>query len=109
MFGKNPRIKALQSRKQLLIAESELNRAHFLQEWEAMAGDVRVAARQAKIIGSLAAAAGLLAAGFSSFRRKQAAPSDEKPSWWRNIVKYAGVATSLWSAFRPREHAEKDN
>jgi len=99
---------ALQARKQLLIAESELNRAHLMEEWRAMADDVRVLARQAKTIGSLAAAAGLLAAGLSSFRRNQAASSEEKPSWWRTILKYAGVATSIWSAFRPPAPREEE-
>ena len=37
MFGKKPRLNPLESRKQLLIAESELNRAQLVQEWQAMA------------------------------------------------------------------------
>jgi len=99
---------ALQARKQLLIAESELNRAHLMEEWRAMADDVRVLARQAKTIGSLAAAAGLLAAGLSSFRRNQAASAEEKTPWWRTILKYAGVATSIWSAFRSQTPRKED-
>ena len=34
MSGKNPRMNPLESRKQLLIAESELNRAQLVQELE---------------------------------------------------------------------------
>ena len=37
MFGKKPRLNPLESRKQLLIAESELNRAQLVQEWQTMA------------------------------------------------------------------------
>ena len=101
-------MKILQARKQLLIAESELNRAHLMEEWQTMADDVRVLARQAKTIGALAAAAGLLAAGLSSFHRNQAASSEEKTPWWRTILKYAGVATSIWSAFRSHTPRKED-
>ena len=40
MSGTNARMNALESRKQLLIAESELNRTHLVREWQTMAGDV---------------------------------------------------------------------
>ncbi len=99
---------ALESRKQLLVAESELNRAQLLQEWQTMADEFHVLTRQAKIIVSLAAAGGLLAAGIASFRHKKSAPVDEKPSRWQTILKYAGVASSLWSAFRSRNHGHHD-
>ena len=99
---------ARESRKQLLIAESELNRAELLLEWQTMADEAHALARQAKIIGSLAAAAGLLVAGIGAFRHKKSAPVPEKPSWWRIALKSAGVATSLWSAFRSRHHGSED-
>ena len=108
MFGKNPRMNPLQARKQLLIAESELNRAQLMEEWSAMAGEARLLARQAKAMGLLASAAGILAAGLSSFRRKRAAPPGEKLSWWRTLLKFAGVANSLWSAFHRKEDSQAD-
>jgi len=95
-------MKALESRKQLLIAESELNRAHLLQEWQMMAGEAHALGRQAKTMGSLAAAAGLLVAGISACRRNKSAPTTDKSSWWRNILQYAGEASLIWSAFRSR-------
>ncbi len=99
-------MKPLESRKQLLIAESELNRAHLVQEWQTMAGEARALARQARTIGSLASVAALLAAGLSSFHRKQSGGTTEKTSWWRTILKCAGLASSIWSAFRSKDHAK---
>ena len=102
MFGKNPRLNPLESRKQLLIAESELNRAQLVQEWQTMADGVRSVADRARSISSLALAAASLIAGLASFRRTRSAPADEKPSWWQTLLKGAQLAGSLWSEFRPR-------
>ena len=74
MFGKNPRMNPLESRKQLLIAESELNRAQLVQEWQTMADGVRSVADRARTVSSLASAAASLIAGLASFRRVRSAP-----------------------------------
>jgi N-acyl-D-aspartate/D-glutamate deacylase len=102
MFGKNPRLNPLESRKQLLIAESELNRAQLVQEWQMMADGVRSIADRARNVSSLISAAALLIAGLAFFRRTRSAPGDEKPSWWQTLLKGATLAGSLWSKFRPR-------
>ena len=101
MSGKNSRMNPLESRKQLLIAESELNRAQLVQEWQTMAGEVRSLAHQARTISSLASAAASLVAGLLSFRRKRHEPAAEKPSWWQTILKGAGLVSTLWQSFRP--------
>ena len=102
MFGKNPRMNPLESRKQLLIAESELNRAQLVQEWQTMADGVRSVADRARTISSLASAAVSLIAGLVSFRRTRSAPAGEKPSWWQTLLQGAQLAGLLWSEFRPR-------
>ena len=95
-------MKSLESRKQLLIAESELNRAQLVQEWQTMADEVHSLTRQARTISSIASAAASLVAGLASCRRKASAPAAEKPSWWQTLLKGAPLAGSLWSKFRPR-------
>jgi hypothetical protein len=102
MFGENHRLKALASRKLLLIAESDLNRAQLIQAWQTMAVEVHALANRAKTITSIASAAALLAAGLSAFRRKKSGSAGEKTSWWRTIVKVAGLASAVWPAFRNR-------
>ena len=90
----------LESRKQLLIAESELNRAQLVQEWQTMADDVHALARKARIIGSWVSIAASLVAGLAFFRRKKSAPTAEKPSWLQTILKGGGLISTLWQAFR---------
>ena len=109
MSGKNPRMNPLETRKQLLIAESELNRAELVQEWQTMADEVHSLTSQARTIKSIASAVATLVAGLASCRRKASTPAAEKPSWWQTILKGAQLAGSLWSGFRSqgREQTEK--
>jgi hypothetical protein len=108
MFGKNPRLSPLKSRKQLLIAESELNRAQLVQEWHVMADGVRLVADRASSISSVASAAVSLIAGLAALRRARPAPAPRKPSWWQTLLQGVQLAGSLWSEFRPTSHDQKD-
>jgi hypothetical protein len=98
-------MKALESRKQLLIAESELNRAHLIHELQTMAGDVHALANQAKTISSIASGVAGLIAGLSSLRHKKSSSGAEKPSWWQTILKGAEAVRSFWSQFRSQDRA----
>jgi hypothetical protein len=99
---------SLKSRKQLLIAESELNRAQLVQELETIKDKVHALANQARTISSLASAATILIAGLASLRRKkESAPVSEKSSWLQTIVKGAGLVSTIWSAFRSQSHEQK--
>jgi hypothetical protein len=95
-------VNPLESRKQLLVVESEINRAQLAQEWQTMADEVRSVADRARTISSLASAAASLIASLASFRRARSAPVDGKPLWWQTLLKGAQLAGSLWSKFRPR-------
>ena len=101
MFGKTSHLNPLASRKKLLLAESELNRARLVQDWQTMADEVHALADQARTVRSLATAAGALVAGLASLRRKKSAPAPEKTSWLRTLLKGAGQVSTIWSAFRP--------
>jgi len=103
MFGKNPRLNPLESRKQLLIAESELNRAQLVQEWQALTDGVRAVADRACTISSLASTAASLVAGLASFRRKKSAPAAEKSSWLQTLLKGAGLVSTVWQMFRSKD------
>jgi hypothetical protein len=93
-------MKPLESRKQLLIVESELNRAQLVQEWQFVKAEAHALAEQAKTVRSIASAVATLVVGLSACRRKAAAPAAEKPSWWQTILKGAGVVSSFWAEFR---------
>jgi hypothetical protein len=92
----------LQSRKQLLLAESELNRAQLVADITGLTADVRALAGRAKSIGLIASSATALLLGLAAFRRKKSPPAAEKPSWLPTILKAAGLLSSLWLAFRPQ-------
>jgi hypothetical protein len=102
MSGKKPRLNPLESRKQLLIAESELNRAQLVEEWRAVADGVHSVADRAKTLGSVASVAAALVAGLASFRRKESSPIAEKPSWLQAIFKGVELISTVWQAFRSR-------
>ena len=100
MFGKKPRINPLESRKQLLIAESELNRAQLAGDMAALTAGVRTLTDRTKSFGSIASSAAVLVAGLAAFRRGKPMGADAKPSWLRTILKGAGLISTFWLAFR---------
>ena len=95
-------MKSLESRKQLLIAESELNRAQLVREWRTMTDEACSLVHQVGTINSFASAAATLVAGLASCRRKDSTPAAAKPSWGQTIVKVVGLVSTFWSAFRAR-------
>jgi hypothetical protein len=102
MFGKKPQMSELELRKQLLVAESDLNRAELVQEWQVFAQGFRSAAHRVKSIGSAALAGSFLIGGLMYFLRIKSAPADRKPSWWQMLLKGVRLSASLWSQFGPR-------
>jgi hypothetical protein len=99
---------SLQLRKDLLIAESELNRAQLIEEWQALTAGVHTLTARVKSMSALASAAALLMAGVSAFRRERASANGAKPSWIRTALKGAKVAGSIWLAFRAPAREQKD-
>jgi hypothetical protein len=92
----------LESRKKLLIAESELNRAQLTQEWRTMADSVHSITGQARSISSLAVAGATFIGDLVAFRRKKAASPRPRNPWWVTVLTVAQVAGSLWLESRPR-------
>ena len=94
-------MKKVSLRKQLLIAESELNRAQLVEDWQDLARDAQVLADRAGTIHSLATAGISLLAGLASLQRKKAeAAAPGKKSWWPTFLKGVQAASSLWQQFR---------
>ena len=94
-------MKPLESRKQLLIVESELNRAQLVQEWQVVRAEVQALADQARTVRSMASAVTTLVTGLASCRRKSSPPAAGKTSWLQTILKGAGLVSTLWQSFRP--------
>ena len=70
--------------------------------------EVRALTGRAKSIGLIASSATALLVGLAAFRRKKSAPAGEGISWVQNILKGAGLISSLWLAFRPQARNRDD-
>ena len=108
MFGRSPRMNALESRKRLLLAESELNRAQLVGDVAALMVDVRTLAERGKTFSTLASSAAVVVAGLAAFQSGKPAGTDAKPSWIRTVLKGAGLVSTLWLAFRAQGRIRKD-
>lgn len=102
MFGEKSHVSPREWRKQLLIAESELNRTQLSEEWQTMTHGVSDLARRAKTIAVWASPAALLLAGLTALRRSPPAFSTPKSSWFQKLLTGARVASTIWFAFAAR-------
>jgi hypothetical protein len=104
MFGKGPPLDPLETRKELLIAESELNRAQLSQEWQAMAHAVGALTHRVSTLGAWVSAAVLLVAGFAALRTGPPARGAAKRTWFQKILNSARMASTIWVALPSRRH-----
>jgi hypothetical protein len=102
MFGKNPRISPLELRKQLLVAESELNRAQLVQELQTTVDGFRSLADHAKSFGLIISSTAILLGAFTAFRRRSSGRTGARPFPFQSILKGASLIKRLWTVFRPR-------
>jgi hypothetical protein len=109
MPGKTPRVNPLDSRKQLLIAESELNRAQLSAEVTVMTAGVRTHLKNARSYGVIASSAAALVSGLAACPRRAPDDAGAKTSWLQRVIKGAGLASNLWLAFRGRSHRPPEN
>ena len=101
MPGKNFHLTPLESRKQLLLVESELNRAQLLNELRDFKNEIHHLKHQVWEIGSVAASAAKLATTFSAIGQAFSHRNeDKKPSWISTLLNGAKAGTSLWLLLR---------
>jgi hypothetical protein len=103
MLGKKFHVTPLESRKQLLLVESELNRVQLVNELHDLKSELYQLNEQVHAIGSVASSAAKLATTFSAIRsafshRKTA--ENGKSSWLSTLLSGARMGVSLWSAVR---------
>ena len=94
----------LAARKQLLIAESELNRAQLIEEIAALTANVKRLSERTKSFGLIASSAAALVTGLAAFRGGKTLDVGAKPTWLQSILKGAGVVSTFWLAFRSHGH-----
>ena len=89
-------------RKRLLIAESEINRAHLSKQMTDLTTGVRALADRTSVFRSVTASAAGLVAGLAAFQRSRNNIAAVKSSRMDSILKCAGLISSLWLACRKR-------
>jgi len=103
MSGKNIHLTPREFKKQLLLVESELNRAQLLSELHDLKIEIHQLKVQAQAVGSLATAAAKLATTFSAIggafthRREENAG---KASWISTVLNGARTGATIWEALR---------
>ena len=88
----------LQTRKQLLLAQSELNRVQAATAAAAVKEAVQKLAARASSFGAIAATVSGLFAALRTFQTPAVSKDGPKKSWLQRILKGAAVATALFDA-----------
>lgn len=104
MSGKKNQLTALETRKQMLLVESELNRVQLGVELRKLKGEVYHLQQQVHAFGSLASTAAKLAATFSvisqMFPPKEAAAEKPKSSFFSKMFSGVRAGATLWGAIQ---------
>ena len=101
MSGRKSQLTPFESRKQLLLVESELNRAQLINEMRDFKNEIQHLNHQVVGIVSTASLAAKLVAAFSGVGRAFShRDEDEKPSWFFTLLNGAKAGTSLWRLMR---------
>jgi len=101
MPGKKIQLTPLETRKQLLLVESELNRAQLINEVRDFKDQILHLKHQVLGLGSTVSLAARLAATFSAVGRPfSRRDEDGRSSWISTLFKCAKAGTSLWLLLR---------
>jgi hypothetical protein len=103
MPGKNLHLTPLESRKQLLLVESELNRAQLVNELRDLNIEIQQLNGQVQAVGTLVSSAARVAATFSAIRgafTHRDAGENGTSSWLSTLLNGARTGASIWSALQ---------
>lgn len=107
MVGRKPPVSPLEYRKQLLVAESEINRFRLAEEWQAMTQGVRGLAHRTKTVAVWGAPAAVVMAALAAFWRRKSAPTAPQSTWLQRMVNGVRLASTCWFAYRAaRQHSQ---
>jgi hypothetical protein len=101
MSGKTTGLTALEMRRQLLVVESELNRAHLLNECREVRKGINHLTGQIGVLAQLTESAVNIGTSFAGFFRGMSGgkkPEEgRKPSWIATLLEGARAGISLWT------------
>lgn len=106
MLGKDFHLTTLESRKQLLRVESELNRAQLFNELRDFKKEIHHLQDQVAAMSSIVSSVAKLATTFSVIGGVFARSNNEekkKSSWVSTLFRGARAGASIWSALRSND------
>jgi hypothetical protein len=106
MSGKNFHLTPLESRKQLLLVESELNRVQLLNELRDLKSEISHVTEQVRTIGSFASSVAKLTTTFSTIGNifnHGSTDEEAKSSWFSKLLNGARTGASIWGALRSKQ------
>jgi hypothetical protein len=109
MFGRKPKLTPLQARKQLLLVESEINRAQLAADWSALRDEAHACLVKGKSsISTVVSATAMTAAGLSIAGKVFSMAGGNKTGLISKVFGLAKIGTSLWLAYRQRPTTHSD-
>jgi hypothetical protein len=103
MARATPQLKSLKVNKQLLLAESELNRAQLLQELSCFRGEIQRLENQLEMVVSLIASAAKISRTVSAIGHAfthRGRGKSESSSWISSLLSGARKGAILWAALQ---------
>ena len=112
MFGKKSYLKTLHTRKQEILARSDVNRIELLKDWDTLKTELHQVKKHLRTAGTVASSAVVLATAASLLRRKHEPLKTEnhtKVPWVAAALKGAQVGASMFMKLRSlmRERSPK--
>jgi hypothetical protein len=98
MFGNNSYLSPLAVRKRLLIAESELNRAHLAEDWRTMGQGAYHLGHRFTTVGACVSSLALVVTGIAAWRRRPLPAPAARFPWLQKLLHGASVASTIWLA-----------
>ena len=103
MFGKDSHLTSVASRKQLLIAESELNRLQLAADMALLKVELNALNERARAFRVIGSALGALLTELAARQRGGAVNDAPKLRWLQTLSKGAGLISDVWLACRPKK------
>ena len=97
----------LETRKQQLIAQSELNRNQMVGDLMEFESGVHALSDRNKSIGSIMTSAAELVSGIINFQRSKGRDAAKGSTWVQTALKGTGLLCTLWLAIRSRNGSSK--
>ena len=109
MPGEKSKLTSLETRKQLLLLESDLNRAQFIEALRDWKNEFHRTKEHLTGLGSMASLAARLTATFSTARGLFSRPAaGGKKSWLSFLFDGMTAGTSLWYMLRSQQRKHDD-